>query len=87
GLGGAGMPEAARAFLAKEIAAPASIEEIAAAVGSEEEAVQVYTAARITVDPAVEEEHAFLVALADALGLDEGLAAHIDSAARSAAAA
>jgi uncharacterized membrane protein YebE (DUF533 family) len=86
GLGGAGMPEAARAFLAKEIAAPASIEEIAAAVGSEEEAVQVYTAARITVDPAVEEEHAFLVALADALGLDEGLAAHIDSAARSAAA-
>ncbi|RTL71181.1 MAG: DUF533 domain-containing protein [Hyphomicrobiales bacterium] len=86
GLGGASMPEAARAFLAKEIAAPASVEEIAAAVGSEEEAVQVYTAARITVDPAIEEEHAFLAALAQALGIDESLAAHIDSAARSAAA-
>jgi uncharacterized membrane protein YebE (DUF533 family) len=85
GLGGAAMPEAARQFLAKEIAAPASVQEIAAAVGSEEEAVQVYTAARITVDPDLEEEHEFLVALASALGIDEGLAAHIDSAARSAA--
>lgn len=85
GLGGADMPEAARTFLAKEIAAPASVEDIAAAVGSDEEAVQVYTAARITVDPAIEEEHAFLAALAAALGIDEGLAAHIDSAARSAA--
>ncbi|MDX2204105.1 MAG: DUF533 domain-containing protein [Hyphomicrobiaceae bacterium] len=85
-LGGTALPEAARAFLAKEIAAPAGVDEIAAAVGSEEEAVQVYTAARITVDPDRAEEHAFLAELADALGIDEGLAAHIDSTARSVAA-
>lgn len=81
-LGGSAMTEQARAFLADEIAKPATIEEIAAAVQSEEEAVQVFTAARITVDPDREEEHAFLARLADALGLDDGLVAHIDAAAR-----
>ncbi len=82
GLGGSGMTEQARAFLADEIAKPATIEEIAAAVQSEEEAVQVFTAARITVDPDREEEHEFLAQLAGALGLDDGLVAHIDAAAR-----
>ena len=51
---------------------------------SQEEAVQVYTAARVTVDPDAEEEHEFLVALAERLGIDDALAAHIDATARSA---
>lgn len=82
GFGGESMPQAARDFLAREIAAPASIEAIAADVTSEEAAVQVFTAARITVDPDNVAEHAFLQDLARALGLDEGLVAHIDAAAR-----
>ena len=82
GFGGDSMPEAAREFLSREIASPASVEAIAAAVGSEEAAVQVFTAARITVDPDNIEEHAFLQDLAAALGLDDGLLAHIDAAAR-----
>jgi uncharacterized membrane protein YebE (DUF533 family) len=53
-------------------------------VGSPQEGVQLYTAARIAVDPDLEEEHEFLVALADRLGIDKNLAAHIDAAARSA---
>lgn len=86
GLGGSSMPEAARAFLAQEIANPASVDEIAQAVTSQEEAVQIYTAARITVDADVDEEHAFLAALAERLGLDEGLTAHIDATAHGAGA-
>lgn len=82
GFGGESMPQAARDFLAREIAAPASIEAIAADVTSEEAAVQVFTAARITVDPDNVAEHVFLQDLASALGLDEGLVAHIDAAAR-----
>lgn len=86
GFGGAAMTPAARQFLAAEIASPARVEDIAAHVSSEEEAVQVFTAARITVDPDDVTEHAFLSQLAEALGLDEGLVAHIDAAARGSAA-
>ena len=82
GFGGESMPQQARDFLAREIAAPASIDAIAQAVTSEEAAVQVFTAARITVDPDAGAEHDFLAELADALGLDAGLVAHIDAAAR-----
>jgi uncharacterized membrane protein YebE (DUF533 family) len=82
GFGGESMPQAARDFLAREIAAPASIEAIAAEVTSEEAAVQVFTAARITVDPDNVDEHTFLQDLAAALGHDDGLVAHIDAAAR-----
>jgi uncharacterized membrane protein YebE (DUF533 family) len=53
-------------------------------VGSPQEGVQLYTAARIAVDPDLEEEHEFLAALAGRLGIDKNLAAHIETAARSA---
>lgn len=84
GLGQAGVTGAAQQFLAREIESPASLDDLAEAVTSQEEAVQVYTAARITVDPDAEEEHEFLAALADRLGIDDALAAHIDATARSA---
>jgi uncharacterized membrane protein YebE (DUF533 family) len=84
GLGQAGVTEVAQQFLAREIQNPASIDELGKVVTSQEEAVQVYTAARITVDPDAEEEHEFLAALADRLGIDDALAAHIDATARSA---
>ena len=84
GLQQAGLAGAAQQFLAREIENPATIDDLAAAVSSQEEAVQVYTAARVAVDPDAEEEHAFLVALAERLGIDDDLAAHIDATARSA---
>jgi uncharacterized membrane protein YebE (DUF533 family) len=84
GLQQGSLDTAARQFLSREIENPATVDELAAAVTSPEQAVQVYTAARVTVDPDEEEEHAFLADLAGALGIDESLAAHIDAAARSA---
>jgi len=83
GLKQAGLADAAEQFLAQEISNPATVDDLANAVSSPEEGVQVYTAARVAVDPDIEEEHEFLAALADRLGIDEGLAAHIDAAARS----
>jgi uncharacterized membrane protein YebE (DUF533 family) len=83
GLRQAGIAGAAEQFLAREINNPATVHELANAVSSPAEAVQVYTAARIAVDPDTEEEHEFLAALADRLGIDENLTAHIDAAARS----
>ena len=83
GLKQAGLEGAAQQFLAREINHPATADDLANAVSSPAQAVQVYTAARIAVDPDIEEEHDFLVALADRLGIDVNLAAHIDAVARS----
>jgi uncharacterized membrane protein YebE (DUF533 family) len=79
-----GIDREAEEFLANELNNPATAEQIAAAVTSEEEAVQVFTAARIAVDLDNEEEHAFLVKLAGSLGLDGKLVSHIDATARAA---
>jgi uncharacterized membrane protein YebE (DUF533 family) len=86
GLEQAGVGSGAREFLMREAGNPASIAELADAVGSPQEALQVYTAARIAVDPDEQEEHAFLTALADRLGIDAKLAAQVDAAARGAGA-
>jgi uncharacterized membrane protein YebE (DUF533 family) len=86
GLRQARLEPAAQQFLAREIANPATVDDLANAVTSPQLGVQVYTAARIAVDPDREEEHEFLIALADRLGIDEDLAAHVDASARSAGA-
>jgi len=86
GLKQAGLDGAAQQFLAREINNPATVKDLAAAVSSPEEGVQVYAAARVAVDPDAEEEHEFLEALAEALGIDAQLAAHIDATAKGAAA-
>jgi uncharacterized membrane protein YebE (DUF533 family) len=86
GLRQAGLEDAAQQFLAAEITSPATVAELAADVSSPEEALQVYTAARVAVDPDAAEEHAFLSALAEALGIDDELAAQVDAATRGAAA-
>lgn len=83
---GGGLNSAAQQFLTREINNPASAEQLAAEVGSQEQAVQIYTAARIAIDVDTEEEHAFLSELAERLGIEDDLAAHIDAAARGAAA-
>jgi len=81
----AGMGEHAEEFLAAQLNKPASIDELAEACESPEQAVQVYTAARLAVTPDGGAEDQFLAALAEKLGIDEKLAAQIDAAARSAA--
>jgi len=84
GLKQAGLDAQAEEFLANELNNPASAAELASAVSSEQEAVQLFTAARIAVDVDNQEEHAFLVDLAQKLKMDGKLVAHIDAAARAA---
>lgn len=85
GLKQAGLDAHAEEFLANELNNPASPAELAALISTEQEAVQLYTAARVAIEDKAEEEHQFLAELAGALGIDEQLAAHIDATARAAA--
>ncbi len=71
----------ARRFLIEAVQRPASPADLASEVSSPEQATEVYTAARIAVDVDSEEDHAFLAALADRLGIDAELASHIDAVA------
>lgn len=80
-----GLDAQAEEFLASELNNPATPEQLAQGVSSQEEAVQVFTAARIAVDLDNQEEQQFLVQLAEALGLDGDLVNHIDATARAAA--
>jgi uncharacterized membrane protein YebE (DUF533 family) len=77
----AGMDRAAEEFLANELNNPASIDDLAGSVKSEQEAVQLFTAARIAVDLDSQEENEFLVGLAQRLGMSDDLVQHIDAAA------
>jgi uncharacterized membrane protein YebE (DUF533 family) len=79
-----GINADAEEFLANELNNPASPADLAAAVRSQEEAVQLFTAARLAIDVDNDAEHDFLVDLATQLGLEAQLAQHIDAAARSA---
>jgi uncharacterized membrane protein YebE (DUF533 family) len=85
GLKQAGIDAAAEEFLAQELNNPATVADLAAGVGSDAEAVQLFTAARIAIDLDTAEEHEFLMSLAESLGLDGNLVAHIDAEARAAA--
>ena len=82
GLKQAGVEAEARAFVENELQNPATVEDLAAGVQSAEEAVQVYTAARLAVDVDTQEESEFLARLAQQLNLDSGLVAHIEASAR-----
>nr|WP_246728350.1 DUF533 domain-containing protein [Microvirga terricola] len=64
-----------------ELARPASVADLAAAVKTPEAAVQVYTAARRVITPNTVEERVFLAHLSGALGLDPRVVAQIDAAA------
>jgi len=84
GLEKAGLDVHAAKFLDQEFAKPASIADLAAAAKTPALAAQVYTAARIAIDPDGMKEKAFLMNLAVALGLDAGLVAQIDAGAAAA---
>ena len=86
GLQQAGVGAEAQEFLQQEVQNPASIDDLASACSSPAEAVQVYTAARMAIDPDTRAEAEFLGQLAARLGIDAKLAAHIDATAHAAAA-
>ncbi len=77
-----GADKEAEAFLAREIQSPATAAILAEGVRSETEAIEVYTAARIAIDPDTPAEQTFLADLAARLGIAPALAAQIDTAAR-----
>jgi uncharacterized membrane protein YebE (DUF533 family) len=80
-----GLDADAEDFLANELNNPATPEQLAAGISTQEEAVQLFTAARIAVNVDTAEEHAFLVELAQALGIEGELVNHIDATTRAAA--
>ncbi len=84
GLEQAGLDVAAAKFLDTEFASPASIGDLVAAATTPELKHEVYTAARIAIDPDTAQEKAFLAALAQQLGLDQGFLDHIEAAAQQA---
>lgn len=84
-LANTGHGSDAEEFLAREMNRPASIEELAAGVHNEQQALKLYTAARIAIDPDTMVEQGFLYQLGSRLGIDEELMAHVDAQARAAA--
>jgi uncharacterized membrane protein YebE (DUF533 family) len=84
GMRQAGIDEEATRWLESELAEPADVEELAAGVGTPEKAAQVYTAARLAIDPDSIQERTFLTNLAQALDLDQRLRDQIDATAAAA---
>ena len=79
GLSQLGLEQEARQFLEQEIAQPASVADLVAAADGPEVALQVYTAARLAIEPDSPDEQEFLQSLAGELRLDPGLVAHVDA--------
>lgn len=77
-----GLDAAAEEFLARELNNPASIDDLVDGVANQTEALQLYTATRVAVEPDTAAEQQFLAVLADRLGISPDLRAHVDAAAR-----
>ena len=74
------LPAEDKSFLFEEYGTPLDIQGLAAAVDSPEHAAEVYTASLLMVDPPSPPERIYLDSLAQALRLDRGLTAQIQSA-------
>lgn len=74
-----GLDAEDKAFVFDALQNPPTPAQIAALAGSQEQASELYLAARIAIDPDLPEEQAFLRALAQALNLPEGLVGHLDA--------
>lgn len=84
GLREAGFNPEANEWLANEMANPANVDALVEGAESPELAAQIYTAARIAINPDSPAEKDFLAGLAGSLGLDAELVANIDAAASAA---
>ena len=74
-----GLDLAGRQWLARELEDPATIDEIADRVRTPESGARIYAAARLAIDPDTMQERTFLRMLAEALDLDEGAVARVES--------
>ena len=74
-----GLDAEVQAFLQNEIEHPAGFDTILAAATSQERKVEIYTAARIAVDPDTRAERGYLDLLAGRLGLPDALLEHIEA--------
>ncbi len=79
----AGLDDEASGFLDEEFANPLDAAGLVQMSSTPEMAAQIYTAARLAVDPDTDDEQTFLADLASGLELDTELVAHIDAAAAS----
>ncbi|MEO7558413.1 MAG: DUF533 domain-containing protein [Gammaproteobacteria bacterium] len=84
GLKEAGFDAEANTWLENEMMNSASINDLVKGATTAELAAQVYTAARLAINPDTRAEQDFLAGLSGALGLDAELVANIDAAAASA---
>lgn len=84
GLREAGFDPEANEWLANEMANPATVDDLVAAATTPEIAAQIYTAARIAINPDTAAEKDFLAGLSASLNIDTELAANIDVAASAA---
>ena len=85
-LSQAGFEKEAHDFIVQEMQNPATADQLAAACQSQEQAVQVFTAARLAIDLDSNEENEFMADLATKLGIDGNLAQHIDATTKAQAA-
>jgi uncharacterized membrane protein YebE (DUF533 family) len=83
-LSDAGLGAEERQFLDREIAAPWSPQQFAAAGATPEVRSEIYLASAIAIEADTAAEQAYLRYLAATLGLEDGLVAHLDAAVQSA---
>jgi uncharacterized membrane protein YebE (DUF533 family) len=79
----AGLEDEAAEFIEREFKSPLSAPALVGLSTSPQSAAQIYTAARLAIDPDTDAERAFLSVLANGLKLEADLVAHIDAAASS----
>jgi uncharacterized membrane protein YebE (DUF533 family) len=87
GLREAGLDSAPADFLESEFKNPVSVDVLAAGADTPNLAIQVYTAARLTIEPDTVAEQSFLTQLGKALSLEASMVEHLDAVAASAKAA
>jgi uncharacterized membrane protein YebE (DUF533 family) len=81
GMNSAGFDPEANTWLNDQIVNPPSVDDLVAEATTPELAAQVYTAARLAINPDTPAEKDYLAGLSGSLGLDAELVAHIDAAA------
>ncbi len=78
-----GLGAEAEAFLLREIGNPVQIDELVSAAHGEAQKVELYTAARLTIEPDTRAERGYLDLLAGRLGLPDALVDHIEATVKS----
>ena len=78
-LAGAGIDSEAESFLLGELSRPLDIDALVAAAQTDAQKIELYTAARLTIDPDTRAERGFLDMLAGRLALPDALVDHIEA--------